>query len=81
MTIDYFENKYATTRAGQGGVASVSADGVAGFVFDHYDIGMETLSRTSTSSSATVCAARPTRYGRHWTGGRSMRHGRDQRSA
>lgn len=37
MTIDYFENEYATTRAGQGGVASVSADGVAGFVFDHYD--------------------------------------------
>lgn len=38
MTIEYFENEYATTRAGQGGgVASVSADGVAGFVFDHYD--------------------------------------------
>ena len=37
MTIDYFENEYATTRAGQGGVASVPADGVAGFVFDHYD--------------------------------------------
>lgn len=37
MTIDYFENEYATTRAGQGGIASVSADGVAGFVFDHYD--------------------------------------------
>lgn len=37
MTIDYFENESATTRAGQGGVASVSADGVAGFVFDHYD--------------------------------------------
>lgn len=37
MTIEYFEKEYATTRAGQGGVASVSADGVAGFVFDHYD--------------------------------------------
>ena len=37
MTIDYFENEYATTRAGQGGVASVASDGVAGFVFDHYD--------------------------------------------
>ena len=34
MTIEYFEKEYATTRAGQGGVASVSADGVAGFVFD-----------------------------------------------
>ncbi len=37
MTIEYLEREYATTRAGQGGVASVSADGVAGFVFDHYD--------------------------------------------
>ena len=37
MTIGYFEDEYATTRAGQGGVASVRADGVAGFVFDHYD--------------------------------------------
>lgn len=37
MTIEYLEREYATTRAGQGGVASVAADGVAGFVFDHYD--------------------------------------------
>lgn len=37
MTIEYLEREYATTRAGQGGVASVSADGIAGFVFDHYD--------------------------------------------
>lgn len=37
MTVEYLEREYATTRAGQGGVASVSADGIAGFVFDHYD--------------------------------------------
>lgn len=37
MTIEYFEREYATTRAGQGGVASVASDGVMGFVFDHYD--------------------------------------------
>lgn len=37
MTIAYLEEEYATTRAGQGGVASVACDGLAGFVFDHYD--------------------------------------------
>lgn len=37
MTIAYLEREYATTRAGQGGVASVASDGVMGFVFDHYD--------------------------------------------
>lgn len=37
MTINYFEREYASTRAGQGGVASVKCDGVAGFAFDHYD--------------------------------------------
>ena len=37
MTIAYLEEEYASTRAGQGGVASVSCDGLAGFVFDHYD--------------------------------------------
>lgn len=37
MTIDYFEHAVASTRAGQAGVASVACDGVAGFVFDHYD--------------------------------------------
>lgn len=37
MTIAYLEDEYASTRAGQGGVASVACDGVAGFVFDHFD--------------------------------------------
>lgn len=38
MTLEYMEQEgYAATRAGQGGVASVTCDGVAGFVFDHYD--------------------------------------------
>lgn len=37
MTMEYFEREYASTRAGQGGVASVRCDGVAGFAFDHYD--------------------------------------------
>ena len=37
MTIEYLEREYASTRAGQGGVASAGCDGVMGFVFDHYD--------------------------------------------
>lgn len=38
MTLAYMEREgYAATRAGQAGVASVACDGVAGFVFDHYD--------------------------------------------